>query len=293
MLPRWRPVSERVILVIFSDTGVFVRDERSIGVMLSRTPEVMKNTPSVLSFVVISAVGLVFQAHGAPEPDAAEPMKILKTRQPIFPPDLNRTGITTGYAVIALNVDAKGNLADYLPIAYTHEDFYRSSVDALTRWQFVPASEAGQPRAVITQMTFNFESGGNVVEMNVGDDVNAQFNRMRPEQEVFRIFKLNELDQIPVPVDIVRPGYPEAFLGSQLEGTAIIEFYIDESGDVRLPAVIEQSAGDFAGAAMEAVLQWKFEPPMKDGKPVTALARQKFNFAPSTEEAAPVSGGSE
>ena len=253
----------------------------------------MKHTPSVLSFIVVFAVGLAFQAHGAPEPDAVEPMKIIKTHHPIYPPGLNRTGITKGYATIALSVDAKGNLVDYLPIAYTHEDFYRASIDALTRWQFVPASEAGQPRAVVTQITITYESSGNVIEMSVGDDINAQVNRMRSEDEAFRICKLNELDQIPVPVNIVPPGYPEAFLGSQLEGTVTIEFYIDESGEVRLPVVIDQTAGDFAGAAMEAVRQWSFEPPMKNGKPVTALARQKFSFAPSTQDAAPVAQSSE
>jgi TonB family protein len=244
----------------------------------------MKNAPSILSFVVISAVGLSFQVLGAPEPDADKPLQIIQTRHPIYPASLNRIGITNGFAAIAFSVDAEGKLVDYLPIAYTHEEFFRSSVAALTRWQFEPARAAGQPRAVVSQMTFNYESSGNVVEMTVGDDIHAQYNRMRPTVEVFRVSKLNELDQIPVPVNIVRPGYPEAFLGSDLEGAATIEFYIDESGDVRLPVVIDQSASEFAGAAIQAVRQWKFEPPMKDGKPVSAIAKQRFHFKPSSEE---------
>ncbi|RKX33283.1 MAG: hypothetical protein DRP71_10615 [Verrucomicrobia bacterium] len=243
----------------------------------------MNRTLTFLSVAVIFAVGLSFQANGAPEPGPSQSVKVHQTRTPIYPSDLNRTGITKGFAAIAFGVDAEGNLIDYLPVAYTHEDFYTSSIDALTRWRFDPALEAGQPRAVVMQMTFNFESSGNVVEMRVGDDVNAQFNRMRPTPEAFRICKLDELDQVPVPVSIVSPSYPEAFLGSRLEGAVTIEFYIDESGDVRLPAVIEQSAGDFAGAAMEAVRQWKFEPPMKEGIPVFAVARQRFSFEPSTE----------
>jgi TonB family protein len=261
--------------------------------MLSRNPEIMTNTSSLLSLVVLSAVGLSSQALGAPEPNAFESLRIIQKRHPIYPANLSRSGITKGFAIIAFNVDAEGKLVDYLPVAYTHEEFYRASVEALMRWQFEPARAAGQPRAVVTQMTFKFESSGAVVEMSVDDDINAQFNRMRPTVEAYRVSKLKELDRIPVPVNIVRPGYPEAFVGSGLEGTVTVEFYIDESGEVRLPVVLDQTAGDFGGAAMEAVRQWKFEPPVKDETPVVALARQRFSFAPSNKETAPVTRDSD
>ena len=221
---------------------------------------------------------------GASGSDTFESMKIFQTQRPIYPGDLRRTGVAQGSATIAFEVDAEGKLIDYLPIGYSHGGFYTSAINALTRWRFEPARDAGQPRPVVQILTFNFEDGQDVVAMSVGDNVVARINQIRSTVEEYRICRRDELDQEPVPVAIVNPRYPEGFLGSQLEGSATIEFYIDESGIVRLPAVIEQSAAEFASAAIEAVRQWRFEPPTKGGERVSVAARQRFHFAPSPPE---------
>jgi TonB family protein len=60
-----------------------------------------------------------------------------------------------------------------------------------------------------------------------------------------------------------------------------VEFYIDEQGNVRMAAVPRTSAGDaYAAAAVAAVEQWRFEPPLRRGQPVLVLAQQEFNFRP-------------
>jgi TonB family protein len=68
---------------------------------------------------------------------------------------------------------------------------------------------------------------------------------------------------------------------SEKAHTVTVEFYIDEQGNVRMAAVPRESAGDiYAAAAVAAVEQWRFEPPLRKGRPVLVLAQQEFNFRP-------------
>ena len=60
-----------------------------------------------------------------------------------------------------------------------------------------------------------------------------------------------------------------------------MEFYIDETGHVRLPAVsreTNEADEELSAAAVTAVEQWQFEPPVSKGKPVFVLAHQDFDF---------------
>jgi TonB family protein len=92
---------------------------------------------------------------------------------------------------------------------------------------------------------------------------------------IFQSFHLRDLDHIPTPVEVVAPV-------AKLEGaprSVTVEFYIDEQGRVRMPAVDREAADDtLAAAAVAAVEKWRFEPPVRKGRPVLVFAEQPFNF---------------
>jgi TonB family protein len=60
-----------------------------------------------------------------------------------------------------------------------------------------------------------------------------------------------------------------------------IDFYIDETGTVRMPAVSIKDDSELTALAVMALRQWKFEPPTRNGRPVLVKATQVFNFGPS------------
>jgi outer membrane biosynthesis protein TonB len=57
-----------------------------------------------------------------------------------------------------------------------------------------------------------------------------------------------------------------------------IEFFIDETGAVRLPAGVTTENKVLTALALDAVKQWKFTPPTTRGKGVLVKASQVFNF---------------
>jgi TonB family protein len=60
----------------------------------------------------------------------------------------------------------------------------------------------------------------------------------------------------------------------------VVDFYIDETGAVRMPYVTGRPHTLLANLAVDAVRQWKFEPPTRNGTPVLVHARQVFHFNP-------------
>jgi protein TonB len=75
----------------------------------------------------------------------------------------------------------------------------------------------------------------------------------------------------------VQPKYPPSALASHTQGTVEIEATIDKDGAVINPKVLK---GDriLAGAALEAVRQWRYKPYYLDNQPVEIQTQITINF---------------
>ena len=72
-----------------------------------------------------------------------------------------------------------------------------------------------------------------------------------------------------VPMVRVPPQYPERALQRKIEGRVLVEFTISKSGAVKDAKVIAAEPNNiFNKAAIKAVLQWKYNPKILNGKPV-------------------------
>jgi TonB family protein len=217
------------------------------------------------------------------------PMKIIQTEPTFYPREVEVLGINYGQTTIAIQVDEKGLLTDQLVTSYTHKAFAEAATTALKKWKYEPARLHGEPRGVTVELTFTFESHGlTVVNLTPAAYVEIRDYQLRPGSYAFSRSTLSQLDRIPTPVKVVKPLYPVEASQKPRSADVTVTFYIDEQGSVHLPSVSpETSVNDevFAAAAVDAVSQWKFEPPLSNGHPTLVFARQDFNFRP--ESAAP------
>jgi len=76
------------------------------------------------------------------------------------------------------------------------------------------------------------------------------------------------VDQQPVPTFQKRPSYPFSLRVSGNSGEVLIEFIVDDHGEVRNPVVLKSTHPEFEAPAVEALLEWKFKPGKKAGRPV-------------------------
>jgi TonB family protein len=73
--------------------------------------------------------------------------------------------------------------------------------------------------------------------------------------------------------------YPISLAYSGMRGEVLIDFLVDEQGNVTKTNVVRSSHPDFEAPAVEAVLKWKFKPAMKGGHPVVAYVRVPVLFS--------------
>ena len=83
-----------------------------------------------------------------------------------------------------------------------------------------------------------------------------------------RPMALTSAPKPPKPLSRANPEYPRAALRRGVEGSVLLEFSIDGSGNVVSPRVIEaKPRGVFEAAALEALAKWKYEALGADSSP--------------------------
>jgi protein TonB len=75
----------------------------------------------------------------------------------------------------------------------------------------------------------------------------------------------------PVVIHRVTPAYPRSAIAIHLNGSVIVECIIDKTGHVRDAQVVRSSSPLFNQAAIDAVLQWQFNPGSLHGTAVDTI----------------------
>ena len=75
----------------------------------------------------------------------------------------------------------------------------------------------------------------------------------------------------------MKPEYPREAFEARIQGTVLVEALIDESGHIAKARVV-QSVPGLDEAALDAARKWRFEPAMKNGKPVATLIHMPVSF---------------
>lgn len=91
--------------------------------------------------------------------------------------------------------------------------------------------------------------------------------------------------QISPPLDkplkvrtLVLPPYPRELWQAQIEGKVRVRFRINEDGAAADPSIAGTAHSVLAAYSMSSVLQWKFEPMTRGGKPVSMWLTYEFIF---------------
>lgn len=77
----------------------------------------------------------------------------------------------------------------------------------------------------------------------------------------------------------VPPTYPRTALARGIEGYVEVLFTVTETGNVANPSVISASPrGVFEDVTIAAVSRWRFQPEVRNGRPVAIPCRNRFTF---------------
>ena len=100
-----------------------------------------------------------------------------------------------------------------------------------------------------------------------------------PSAEIY--FRGSEVDERAMPLNEVNLVYPQRALASGQSGVVTLRLKIDHQGVLRDAFVVDaQPAGVFENAALEAVLELKFRPALRNGVPVGSVKTIEVPFHP-------------
>ncbi len=232
----------------------------------------------ILSLIIFGLPLSVMGQSGENE-DKNQDLQVLKAVKPVLPPNAANTGITEGFAVIVFIVDNKGKQFDFVDFASSHSAFARSSIRAIKRWEFAPRIVDGVAYAsrVFVKVSYDLgRGGGGIVDASIIDE--SMIKNKSINRQYFTVQDINDLDFEPKIIKSKSPVYPLEMLEAEASGQVLVEFFIDTKGNVRAPGLKSSSNDYFAISALTAIRNWKFQSPIKNGKPVTARAYQPFLF---------------
>jgi TonB family protein len=192
-----------------------------------------------------------------------------------------RDGISNGEARILINIDSTGRLTESMVLGYTHKPFADAATAAINEWRYEPAHYDGENVGTVADITFRFEIDGVLLVERVGVPHFTQHETLGVKY-VYKPHGLRTLDGIPTPIQVTQPIYPKEWIDQGHRGTVVVDFYIDETGAVRMPSVASTENSLLASAAAAAVKEWRFSPPLRKGRPVLAHCQQIFKFEPET-----------
>ena len=87
-----------------------------------------------------------------------------------------------------------------------------------------------------------------------------------------------KLDKKPQARSQPGPRYPFELKRQGISGQCTVQFFVDENGVVSDPVVISASHEEFKKPCLDAVMQWRFTPGMKNGRKVATRMQQQFPF---------------
>jgi len=201
------------------------------------------------------------------------PPRVVRQDPPVYPEALVASGIR-GEVLVGFIVDRNGDVADPYVITSSNSAFDRPAVAAVLRWRFEPGRVKG--RSVNTRMQvpviFDVEGGG-------GRDAFTVAPPGRRGQE--GLPEAWRYDTAPNPRGGVTPVFPYRLLREGQKGKATVNFVVNSTGDVVQTKVAAASHPEFGFALLAAIERFRFDPALKNGRPVTAALQMEQIFDPS------------
>lgn len=190
--------------------------------------------------------------------------------QPDYPDALWAEG-REGQVTIEFVVTDTGDVTDAKVTAADDPAFAEAALAAVEKWKFRPASRDGIAVAQKVSIPIRFT-------LPPEEKFNRNYGRkvyLRLETEPIPV---EELGVKPEPKQPIRAPYPQSLRGTGEQAAVEVEFVIDPEGHVVNPNILSETKREFLLPALIAVARAEFDPVLKDGVPVHAIARTTVHF---------------
>jgi len=211
------------------------------------------------------------------EEKTAQQFGLSKYVEPRFPAMAEDQGIWTGLATVAVAWEGDGSPSDVVVLRDNDPSFGNAAREAASQWRRPPSP--GVREVTVYELKF-MKFGVVVSRSNMVSARTAEKQALDPAP--LRVPSSGQLDTPLKAISQPMPEFPAAAKGHWDEARVVVEFYVDENGRVRAPAIREATAPEFATEALNVLQRWQYETPRKNGQPAVMTERWAFQFRKST-----------
>ncbi len=176
-----------------------------------------------------------------------------------------------GMVVLAVSVDEEGYVSNASAISGDPQ-LAESALGAARKWKYVPYDLNGRPVAATTKVELDFR-----IAQSGTPKVSATFTHP-PRPDIGPLFRVVDGVTPPKPVYSPRPLYSKQAKKDKYQGYCFLSLVVGPDGKPYDVKVSRSIGEDLDEKAIEAVRNWRFEPGLKDGRPVAVAVDVEIKF---------------
>jgi len=179
---------------------------------------------------------------------------------------------------LAVLFNDQGLVDDWIPVRTNDVKMVQYIRQVIGDWKmYPPIDESDAPQWSYYEFEIKFENKSVILDLTVMESVMNFFNLAK--DDIFLVVPYNALDSAPKLIVSATPELPKELLQTSAGKTLEIQFFIDKDGNVRLPVVKQSDVEPISkGILLDTLKSWKFETPMRNGKPVATRAIVPFQM---------------
>ena len=232
-----------------------------------------------LAPLVASDQGPSISASANPSGPTAEEIRLgtpVHTIDPIVPKGLHGKSAA---AILGATMQMDGTLADLSALG-GDQGFEETALDAVHQWRYTSATLNGKPVEAKVFIVFLLRHGE--IKTSIEPDLpyptkpRKPIEEQRASGELFGVV----VDHVkpPKPIYEPNPDYSEPARAAKYQGTVVLGLIVGRDGTPADVWVVRKLGLGLDQKAVQAVRQWRFEPGLKDGEPVSVFANVEVGF---------------
>jgi TonB family protein len=164
----------------------------------------------------------------------------------------------------------KDGSVENLELMSGHPLLAPAAIDAAKQWKYKPYLANGQPIPVETEIQLDFKLA-----------VEPQPAVVAPPalpNSTAQIYHVGAGVSAPSIISARQPDYTDEANRARKEGKVVLSVVVDTAGHAQNLRIVTPLGYGLDEKAVEAVRQWRFQPGMKDGKPVNVQINVEVEF---------------
>ncbi len=198
-----------------------------------------------------------------------------------YPGKAFTAGVPTGRATVGVMLDARGRPVDFLVVRYTQPFFAEALMEEARDQRFAPRHLLGAAVPGSFHFTYNFRAPAGLNNISSFDALSRRLEEVSGGPKfIYEPHREQELDGGALePTRVAVPVLPASQAATTDQPVrALVTFYVDETGRVRLPNVESSLPPPLVPLAITALQQWAFKPPRIKGQPVLVHTARALAF---------------